>query len=78
MEAITKKIDPTITAAYHKPTNGVKTPKRNVIRIVAPLTKFGADVVTVALIFVPNCSDAEVINTVHKPPIGRPSKNMII
>ncbi len=73
-----KKINPTITPADHKPTIGVKTPKRNVIRIVAPLTKFGADVVTVALIFVPNCSDAEMIKTVHKPPIGRPSKNKTI
>ena len=71
-------IIPTITPADHNPVIEVNIPSRKVIIIVDPLTKLGADVVTVDLILVPNCSEVVVINTAHKPPIGIPNKNMML
>ena len=58
-------IQPVILVANNLSTQHTETIRFNnkEIKIVEPLTKLGAVVVAVALILVPNSSDAVLINT---------------
>lgn len=54
----------------------LKKVNKRVIGITNPLIKLGTVVVTVALRFVPNCSDAEVLITAHNP-TANPTRNTL-
>ena len=56
-------VNPTRYAAPTSPKVDFSAWKDRVINTTAPRTKFGTDVVTVALRFVPNCSEAIVTKT---------------
>ena len=58
-------IPPIIKAALFTPKSGFKAANDAVSGIAAPLTKFGIEVATVALILVPKSSAAIIINRVQ-------------
>ena len=72
------EINPTTKAEFIFPIFPAKAANPSVSGTTKPLTKLGTVVVTVALILVPNCSEAMVTNNAQYPVAQPKRKHMVL